>query len=101
MIVTGVDDFDDAQPAFAHIRDVINDTWERRSEITPQEQPRLRASALEVFKSLPGTNCGDCGETTCMAFAVKLAAGQARLEDCTPLAESAREHLQAILGEAG
>jgi len=98
MIVTGVNDFDDAQPAFAHIRDVINDTWERRSEIAPREQPRVRASALEVLRSLPRTNCGECGEKTCMAFAVKLTSGQARLEECTPLDASARVQLQDVLG---
>jgi len=98
IIVTGVEDFDEAQPAFAHIRDMINDTWKRRSEITPREQPRVRASALEVFKSLPGTNCGACGDKTCMAFAVKLASGEARLEECPPLDVSARERLLEMLG---
>ena len=97
MIVTGVDEFDDAQPAFAHIRDVINDTWERRSEITPREQPRVQTSALEVLKSLPRTNCGECGAKTCMAFAVKLTSGQARLDECPPLDPAARERLQAVL----
>jgi ArsR family metal-binding transcriptional regulator len=99
-IITGVDDFEEALPAFAHIRDVINDTWDRRSEITPREQPRVRAPALDVFKSLPKTNCGDCGEKTCMAFAVKLASGQARLKECPPLDASARERLQEVLGQA-
>lgn len=97
MIVTGVHDISEAQPAFGHIRDVINDTWERRSGIEPQERPRVRASALEVFRQLPRTNCGVCGEKTCMAFAVKLASGEARLEECTPLDASARERLRRQL----
>ncbi|RLG45420.1 MAG: hypothetical protein DRN92_06785 [Thermoproteota archaeon] len=29
-------------------------------------------SPTDVYKYLPRTNCGECGETTCMAFAVKL-----------------------------
>ncbi|MHC1597228.1 MAG: (Fe-S)-binding protein, partial [Methermicoccaceae archaeon] len=29
-------------------------------------------SPLEVYKYLPQTNCGECGETTCMAFAARL-----------------------------
>jgi ArsR family metal-binding transcriptional regulator len=98
IIVTGVEDFDEAPPAFAHIRDVINDTWKRRSEITPREQPWVRASALEVFKSLPGTNCAACGHKTCMAFAVKVASGEARLDECPPLDVPARERLQDMLG---
>ena len=97
MIITGVDDFDDAQPAFSHIRDVINETWEKRSEITPLEQPRVRASALEVFRSLPRTNCGECGEKTCMAFAVKLASGEVQLVECPSLDVLVREQLQDLL----
>jgi ArsR family metal-binding transcriptional regulator len=98
MIVTGVNDVDDAQPAFAYIRDVINDTWDKRSEITPREQPRVRTPTLEILKSLPRTNCGDCGEKTCMAFAVKLASGDARPDECPPLDESARKQLSEVLG---
>ncbi|MDL5504024.1 MAG: (Fe-S)-binding protein, partial [Candidatus Methanoperedens sp.] len=26
-------------------------------------------SPLQVYKYLPQTNCAECGETTCMAFA--------------------------------
>ena len=32
--------------------------------------PKL--SPLNVIPLLPGTNCGQCGEQTCMSFAVKL-----------------------------
>ncbi|HYW79799.1 MAG TPA: (Fe-S)-binding protein [Thermoguttaceae bacterium] len=81
-IVTGVQDISEAQPAFDHIRDVINDTWQKRSEITPRENPRSRVSVLENYKSLPKTNCGACGEKTCMAFAAKLTSSAAQLESC-------------------
>ena len=97
MIVTGVRDISEAQPAFGHIRDVINGVWERRSEITPQEKPRMRAPMLEVYKLLPRTNCGECGEKTCMAFAAKLASGAARLDECSALQASAREQLEQTL----
>jgi ArsR family metal-binding transcriptional regulator len=97
MIVTGVQDISDAQPVFGHVRDVINDTWKRRSEITPREERRSRASSLEVYKSLPRTNCGECGEKTCMAFAVKLTSGAAELGECPALETSAREQLQDVL----
>ncbi len=90
-IVTGVKDISEAQPVFGHIRDVINDTWEKRSEITPQETPRVRLAVIDIYKSLPRTNCGVCGEKTCMAFAGKLTSGAAQLEACPDLEPSARE----------
>jgi ArsR family metal-binding transcriptional regulator len=98
MIITVVQDISEAQPVFAHVREVINDTWERRSEITPRDEPRARASALEVYRLLPRTNCGACGEKTCMAFAVKLTSGAARLYECPPLDASALEQLQRLIG---
>ncbi len=40
---------------------------------------------MEVYKLLPKTNCGKCGEKTCMAFAFKLITGEKKLEECEPL----------------
>lgn len=42
-------------------------------------------SPLQVYKYLPQTNCGECGETTCMAFASRLIDRSMKLEDCPPL----------------
>jgi len=50
----------------------------------PCHETRKKLPALVIFKRLPGTNCGLCGETTCMAFALRIWAGQARLRQCTP-----------------
>jgi len=43
------------------------------------------SSPLEVYKYLPQTNCGECGETTCMAFAARLIDRGVALEQCPPL----------------
>ena len=51
---------------------------------------------LDIFKLLPKTNCGDCKLPTCLAFAMKLAGGQAKLEDCPHVSEEA----QAALADA-
>lgn len=42
-------------------------------------------SPLEAYKYLPQTNCGECGEATCMAFASKLIDRSGKTADCTPL----------------
>ncbi len=42
----------------------------------------MALTGIEIYKKLPRTNCGDCGVPTCMAFAMKLAAGQAELSAC-------------------
>jgi acetyl-CoA decarbonylase/synthase, CODH/ACS complex subunit gamma len=42
-------------------------------------------SPLEAYKYLPQTNCGECGEPTCMAFASKLIDRSGKTADCPPL----------------
>jgi len=47
-------------------------------------------SPLELYKFLPQTNCAECGETTCMAFASKLIEREYNAEDCPPLVTDAQ-----------
>jgi len=58
-------------------------------------------SPLEAYKFLPGTNCGECGEATCMAFAAHLIDRSHKLTDCTPILEDKfrkkYEELDALL----
>jgi acetyl-CoA decarbonylase/synthase complex subunit gamma len=42
-------------------------------------------SPLDVYKLLPRTNCKECGEENCMAFATKLVNREVPLEKCAPL----------------
>ncbi len=52
-------------------------------------------TGLQVFKLLPNTNCRKCGQPTCLAFAMKLAAGKESLEKCPDATEAARAALGA------
>ena len=40
------------------------------------------AAGLVLHKFLPKTNCRKCGRRTCLAFAIELAKGRCRLEEC-------------------
>ncbi len=51
-------------------------------------------SGIDIFKKLPKTNCQECGVPTCMAFAMKLAAGQADLAACPYIADDVRAQLE-------
>ncbi|MBN2159187.1 MAG: acetyl-CoA decarbonylase/synthase complex subunit gamma [Spirochaetes bacterium] len=52
-------------------------------------------TGIEIYKLLPQTNCGDCGVPTCLAFAMKLAAGQAELVKCPHVSEASKEKLDS------
>ena len=54
----------------------------------------MALSGIDIFKMLPKTNCQECGVPTCMAFAMKLAGGQAELDSCPYVTEEAKEKLE-------
>lgn len=54
----------------------------------------MALTGIAIFKMLPRTNCGECGVPTCMAFAMKLAQGQADLDSCPYVSEEARAALE-------
>ncbi|MDT3699451.1 MAG: acetyl-CoA decarbonylase/synthase complex subunit gamma [Thermincola sp.] len=52
-------------------------------------------TGLEIFKQLPKKNCKECGQPTCLAFAMQLAAGKAALDACPYVSDAAREALDS------
>ncbi|SHH24914.1 acetyl-CoA decarbonylase/synthase complex subunit gamma [Tepidibacter thalassicus] len=49
----------------------------------------MALKGLDIFKLTPKKNCKDCGFPTCMAFAMKVAAGAAKIEKCPHMSEDA------------
>jgi ArsR family metal-binding transcriptional regulator len=96
---------EEARRVLGWVKDLINETWERRNEIAPSYRRAASLTALQLYRLLPGGNCGKCGEPTCLAFAVKLAGEEATLEKCSPLLEQEhddkRTALVSLLIEAG
>ena len=43
---------------------------------------RISYFMIEIYKKLPGTNCGECGESTCMAFALRVKNAQRKMAGC-------------------
>lgn len=50
-------------------------------------------TAIEFFKLLPKTNCKDCGQPTCLAFAMQLANQKAKIEECPHVQQDAKDAL--------
>lgn len=77
--------------------ELVNDIWARRDEIEPSYERKERPSALELYKMLPGGNCGDCGYPTCMAFATALSQGEVQPQACPELNEQDLQNLRKRL----
>ncbi len=56
----------------------------------------MALTGIQILKMLPKTNCGDCGIPTCLAFGMKVAAGQISIEACPHVSDEAK----ATIGEA-
>jgi DNA-binding CsgD family transcriptional regulator/ArsR family metal-binding transcriptional regulator len=71
--------------------DFIKDVSRRRPQIIPNFKKFKPASALDIYRLLPGSNCRDCGFATCMAFAAALSRGRTSMVNCPHLVDPMEE----------
>jgi acetyl-CoA decarbonylase/synthase complex subunit gamma len=50
-------------------------------------------SPIDIYKLLPKTNCKECGEQNCMAFATKIVNREVNIDQCPPLLK--KEYIKA------
>ena len=101
ITIAKADDLVDARLTLGRIRFLTVQTWSDRDRIAPSFETRERPPILEIFKRLPGTNCGLCGEPTCLAFAMHVWTGKSAAKCCLPVFEEGGKfsHLQEPLLE--
>lgn len=83
--VTRLEDENEARRVLDWLMQTINQMWERRAQIRPDHRATRAPGLLDIYRLLPGSNCRDCGEPSCMAFAAKLVRREARVDACRPL----------------
>jgi ArsR family metal-binding transcriptional regulator len=87
IATSNVEDRVEAERELKGLIELVNRTWDRRAEITPDHTARQRPTPMAIYKLLPNTNCKLCGEPTCYTFALKIAASQKKIDDCPHLNE--------------
>jgi len=75
----------EAVEALENLKSTINEAIAKGVAPVPRE--KVRVEPMEIYKYLPQTNCGKCGEQSCYTFAIKLMGGEVSLDRCTPLKE--------------
>ena len=85
VYITQVHDTEEGLELLATLKEAVNATWAQRESLKAADQPRRAPRHLDVYALLPQTNCKECGEATCLAFAVLLIQQKRRLEECIPL----------------
>jgi len=68
-----------SEPAISHR--IASKLSQPQQDILQPGKSKL-AAGLVLHKLLPKTNCRKCGRRTCLAFAIELAKGRCRLEEC-------------------
>lgn len=101
--ITQVIDSAQGLELLAALTDAINATWEDRAALVAATCRRQAPRPLDVWALLPQTNCGRCGEATCMAFAFSLLQQRQQLQACDALAQDEgfadrRVTLQGMVG---
>ena len=94
-----IEDEKEAEEILGWLKNLINETYEKRDQIEPSYSKGEELKALDIFKLLPGTNCRKCGEPTCLAFAVRLVGEGIEIRQCIPLFSEEYREKQKVLSE--
>jgi len=105
ITITRLQDRQEATRVADELKDLINTTYENKQSVVPCYRKGGEVKVLDVLRLLPGTNCRQCGQPTCTAFAAKLARRETTIGKCAPLFEGHFEEkkgrLLALLQEVG
>jgi ArsR family metal-binding transcriptional regulator len=97
IAINALEDEQEAERILQWLKDEINQAWANRTAITPCYTGKSRPKVIEILQLLPRTNCRQCGQPTCMAFAAQMADGGRSVEQCPDLVEADRTALAAYL----
>lgn len=82
VYITQVENTEAGLEILEALKQAINATWEHRHQLTSRKEGRCAPSHLAIWDLLPKTNCRQCGEATCLAFAVSLIQQRRSLDEC-------------------
>jgi ArsR family metal-binding transcriptional regulator len=85
VYITQVKDVQEGLELLAALTESINTVWDHRQELVAVTFSKRTPRPLDVWALLPQTNCRQCGELTCMAFAVGLLQQNRTLNECPAL----------------
>jgi len=82
VYITQIKDVEEGLKLLKVLTDAINATWAHRAELVAVTAARSAPRLLDIWALLPQTNCKQCGEATCMAFAATLLQNKRMLSEC-------------------
>ncbi len=102
VYITQVRDVDEGLELLNALKEAVNTTWVHRAELVTATVEKRVPRLLDIWALLPETNCRQCGEATCMAFAAGLFHQKRMPSECPiltsdPAFDERRATLEAML----
>jgi ArsR family metal-binding transcriptional regulator len=101
VAINGLKDQEAVKRVLDWVKREINTTYEQRDTLQPSYTSRPLINMMQILKYLPKTNCRECSEATCLAFASKVRDGEKGPEDCPPLTPDQKQAFQEFLTASG
>jgi len=99
VTMTLIEDEKEAQEILDWLKDLINETYQKKDQIEPNYSEGDHLKPSDIQKLLPGTNCKKCGFRSCLAFAFKLVDQKIEIVKCLPLFSDEFKEKQKVLLE--
>jgi ArsR family metal-binding transcriptional regulator len=82
IAITKLEDKNEARLVVEELKEIVNETYANRDYIKPIYHTRSMPRPLDIYTLLPGNNCKECRELTCLAFALNLVNDKVKLIQC-------------------
>lgn len=87
IIAAAFHDEESARSFGDHLLQFLNEIYDKQQTIKPDYRTIEHLSPMDMYQLLPKTNCGKCGQESCLAFAALLSKGQASSNECPDFSE--------------
>jgi len=99
IAINALRDETEADKILEWLKREINAAWKNRDSIEPSYEGAPKPQVIEILKLLPKTNCKECGEPTCMVFAVRITEGVKSPANCPPLGIENKQRLVEYMSQ--
>ena len=99
IILGKTENIDKVKEILDNVIKILNRVARERDNIVPSTKPRPQLSPYALYKHLPRTNCKECGEMTCLAFATGLIQERYEMKQCPALKEFPQEQERRMIQE--
>jgi len=99
-----VTDASEASSVVDEVVKLVNQVWKEHERIMPSFKERKLPTVYDIYKLLPGTNCKECGYSTCLACAAEIRNGVISSDRCPLLSKPEyaknREQIRTLLSSS-